>query len=155
MTLTALTLLCSRGRDILRHQEMHPWLIQQLFAVAHEEEQLQLYKEIKINQHTVVSVSAVVHIQTSYLSIFYTSTFSRFNKFTPRKRVNRDILNLEYYIFGIFIHTIGIISQFSYVYAHFTHYQWAKHGLILPNKLSYYINWTDKGHPQSELLPEW
>ena len=63
---------------------------------------------------------------------FYTSTFSRFKKFTPRKRVNRDILNLEYYIFGIFIHTIGIISQFSYVYAHFTHYQWVKHGLILP-----------------------
>ena len=57
---------------------------------------------------------------------FYTSTFSRFRKFTPRKRVNRDILNLEYYIFGIFIHLIIIVSQFSYISAHFTHYQWVK-----------------------------
>ena len=75
---------------------------------------------------------------------FYTSTFSRFRKFTPRKRVNRDILNLEYYIFGIFIHTIGIISQFSYVYAHFTHYQWVKHVLILPKTESYHLKHIHK-----------
>ena len=51
---------------------------------------------------------------------FYTSTFSKFRKFTPIKRVKCNILNLEYYIFGVFIHLIGIVSQFSY--AHFTCY---------------------------------
>ena len=44
----------------------------------------------------------------------YTCTFSKFEKFAPKKRVNRDILNLKYYIFGVSIHRIGIISQFSY-----------------------------------------
>ena len=37
---------------------------------------------------------------------------------------------------------IGIVSQFSYVYAHFTRYQWVKHGLILVKTELYYINWT-------------
>ena len=57
--------------------------------------------------------------------------------FVQQKRVNREM-------FGISIHRIGIgiISQFSYVYAHFTHYQWVKHGLILPKTESYYFNWT-------------
>ena len=50
--------------------------------------------------------------------IFYTSTVSGFWKFTRKKRVNRDILNLKYYIFGAFTHSIGVISQFSYVYIH-------------------------------------
>ena len=63
---------------------------------------------------------------------FYTSTFLNFWKFTRKKRVNRDILNLKYHILDVFIHLIGIISQFSYVHAHFTHHQWAKHGLMLP-----------------------
>ena len=49
---------------------------------------------------------------------FYTSTVSGFWKFTRKKRVNRDILNLKYYIFGAFTHSIGVISQFSYVYIH-------------------------------------
>ena len=59
-----------------------------------------------------------------FVKKIYTSTFS---KFTPRKRVNRDILNLKHCNFGIFIHLIVIVSQFSYIYAHFTHYQWVKH----------------------------
>ena len=50
--------------------------------------------------------------------IFYTSTVSGFWKFTRKKRVNRDILNLKYYIFGAFTHSIGVISQFSYVNIH-------------------------------------
>ena len=49
---------------------------------------------------------------------FYTSTVSGFWKFTRKKRVNRDILNLKYYIFGAFTPSIGVISQFSYVYIH-------------------------------------
>ena len=38
------------------------------------------------------------------------------DEFTPKKRVNREILNLKYYMFGIFIHLIVIVSQFSYIY---------------------------------------
>ena len=38
----------------------------------------------------------------------YTSAFSKFRKFTPKKCVNRDISNLKPYIFGVFIHFIGI-----------------------------------------------
>ena len=45
---------------------------------------------------------------------FYTSTFSKFYKFTPKKHVNRDILNLKYYIFCVSIYRIWIISQFLY-----------------------------------------
>ena len=71
--------------------------------------------------------------QTSYLSNFLHQQIFKIFKIYPKKRVNRNILNLKYYIFGVFIHLIGIISQFSYyVYAHFTRYQWVKHGLILP-----------------------
>ena len=53
--------------------------------------------------------------QTSYLSIFLHKHMFKIWKFTPKKRVNRDILNLKYYIFGIFINFIVIISQFSYI----------------------------------------
>ena len=75
--------------------------------------------------------------------IFYTSTVSGFWKFTQKKRVNRDILNLKYYIFGAFTHSIGVISQFSYVYniyVHYTYHQWVQHGLILLKTESYYFN---------------
>ena len=94
------------------------------------------------------SVSAQTHQVSSWHHIcqfFYTSTFSKFWQFTPKKRVNHDILNLKYYIFGVFIHLIhliGIISQFSYVYADFIPYQWVKHGLILPKTESYFTTWT-------------
>ena len=82
----------------------------------------------------------------------YTCTFSKFEKFTPKKRVNRDILNLKLYIFGVFIHLIGIISQFLYVYAHFTRYQWLK--LNHYQKLNHITSIRPKTHLHSELLPE-
>ena len=60
----------------------------------------------------------MIQIRHHICQIFYTSTVSGFWKFTRKKRVNRDILNLKYYIFGAFTHSIGVISQFSYVYIH-------------------------------------
>ena len=92
--------------------------------------------------------------QTSALSFFYTSTFSKFWKFTPKKRVIRDILNLKPYIFGVFIHLIRIISQFSYISAHFTHVQWVNI-VWYYQKLNHITSIGPKTHPQSELLPEW
>ena len=74
-------------------------------------------------------------------------------KIYPKKRVNRNISKLKYYIFDAFIHLIGIIFQFSYVYAHFTHYQWVKQGLILP-ELNHITSIGPTTHPQSELLPD-
>ena len=54
--------------------------------------------------------------------IFLHSTFSK--KITPKKHANRNILNLKFYIFGVFVHLIGIIFQFAYEYAHSILYQW-------------------------------
>ena len=54
-----------------------------------------------------------------FVKNFHTSACSKFSKFTPKKRANRDILDLKYYIFGVAINLIGIISLFSNVYAHF------------------------------------
>ena len=42
----------------------------------------------------------------------------------PQKMRKSRHLNLKPYIFGVFIHLIGIISQFSYISGHFTHVQW-------------------------------
>ena len=88
------------------------------------------------------NIICVLLIRHHICQFFYTSTFSKCLKFTRRKRANRNILNPKYYIFGVLIHRIWILSQFSYVHAHFTCYQWAKHGLILPKYVSYYVNWT-------------
>ena len=55
------------------------------------------------------------HCQTWYLSIFLYQHIFKFLKIYPKKCVNRDILNLKYHILDVFIHLIGIISQFSYV----------------------------------------
>ena len=87
-------------------------------------------------------------------NFFYTSTFSIFWKFTPTKRVNRDSLNLKPYIFGFFIHLIGTISQFSYISAHFTNFQWVNF-VWYYQKLNHITSIGPKIHPQSELLPEW
>ena len=96
-----------------------------------------VFKSVSSNQRKRSQVEQWTWLRQCFVNpapkqIFYTSTVSRFWKFTQKKRVNRDILNLKYYIFGAFTHSIGIISQFSYVYVHYTHYQWVKHGLILP-----------------------
>ena len=74
----------------------------------------------------------VLLFQTWYLSIFLYKHIFKFLKSYPKKCANCDILNLKYHILDVFIHLIGIISQFSDVHAHFTHHQWAKHGLMLP-----------------------
>ena len=77
-----------------------------------------------------------------FVNFFTPAQFQDFENLPEKKRVNRDILSLKYYIFGAFTHSIGIISQFSYVYVHYTHYQWVKHGLILLETESYYFNST-------------
>ena len=85
---------------------------------------------------------------------FYTSTVSGFWKFTWKKRVNRDILNLKYYISLTQLELYPNFHMYIYIYVHYTHYQWVKHGLILL-KLNHITSVRPKTDPQSELLPEW
>ena len=70
-------------------------------------------------------------IQTSYLSNILHQHIFNILKIYPQKRVNCDILNLKYYICCMFIHLIGMTSQFSYLFAHVALYQWIKDCLIL------------------------
>ena len=74
-----------------------------------------------------------------FVNFFTQAHFQNFENLPPKKRVNLDISNLKY---DVFIHLIGIISQFSYVYAYFTHYQWVKHDLILSRTESNHVTWT-------------
>ena len=59
-----------------------------------------------------------LHADIIFVKIFTPAQFQDFENLPEKKRVNRDILNLKYYIFGAFTHSIGVISQFSYVYIH-------------------------------------
>ena len=69
------------------------------------------------------SMVVTITFETSYLSNILHQHILKNWKFTPKKRVNRDILNIKYYIFGIFINLIVIVSQFSYIYINMLTYQ--------------------------------
>ena len=62
------------------------------------------------------TATALMTIRHHICQIFYTSTVSGFWKLTRKKRVNRDILNLKYYIFGAFTHSIGVICIYTYMF---------------------------------------
>ena len=49
----------------------------------------------------IYAIFGVSQYRHDICQFFYTSTFSSFWTFTPKKRVNCDILNLKPYIFGI------------------------------------------------------
>ena len=80
----------------------------------------------------------------------YTSIFSKFGKNYPKKM--RKLQHFKPYILGISIDLIGIISQFPYISAHFTHFKWV-------NIVWYYQKLNDitsigpRTHPQSEFYP--
>ena len=104
----------------------------------------------------VIIIIMVIRVirQTWYLSFFLNEQFKFVWKFTPKKRVNRDISNPKPYIFGVLIHLIGTICQFSYIYAYFTHFQ-RVNIVWYYQKLNHITSIGPKTHPQSELLPEW
>ena len=119
---------------------------------------LSLFVDVRTNVTSTCMASWVTQVECADLmfttftigshhicQIFYTSTVPGFWKFTRKKHVNRHILNLKYYIFGAFTHSIGVVSHFHmyiYIYVHYTHYQWVKHGLILLKTESCYFSLT-------------
>ena len=88
-----------------------------------------------------------------FVKNFTPAHFQNFENLPQKKRVNRDILNLKPYIFGVFIHFIGIISQFSNISGHFTHFQWVSI-IWYYQKRNHITSIGPKTHPQSEFLPE-
>ena len=102
----------------------------------------------------MLHIFRVLYYQTWYLSIFLHQHTFKILKIYPKKRVNRNILNTKLYIFGVLIHLFGIISQFSYISAHFTHVQWVN-SVWYYQKLNHIASIGPKTHPQNEILPEW
>ena len=72
-------------------------------------------------------------------------------KIYPQKTRKSQHFKSKPSIFGAFIHLIGIISQLSYISAHFTHFQWVNIVLYY-QKLNHITSIGPKTHPQSELL---
>ena len=71
-----------------------------------------------------IFLSMLLQSDMIFVNFFTQAHFQNVEILPQQKPVNRDILNLKPYIFVVFIHWIGIISQFSYISAHFTHFQW-------------------------------
>ena len=92
---------------------------QKSFDVATQRDQHVRHKENCNMQFYSLSPQETLQPDIIFVKNFHTSACSKFSKFTPKKRANRDILDLKYYIFGVAINLIGIISLFSNVYAHF------------------------------------
>ena len=64
-------------------------------------------------------VLAALKTRHDICPIFYTSRFSKVYKFIPKNCVICIIWDPKYYVFTIYFHNIGIISQFKYSYSYF------------------------------------
>ena len=80
--------------------------------------------------------------QTSYLSIFLHQHSFRILKIYPKNARKSRHFKPSIFLYWRFHSFNWNYIQILYVYVHYTHYQWVKHGLILLNTESCYFSLT-------------